>query len=214
MYVPEHFQEQDVDAVRQIVVDAPLCTLIAQASSGLIVNHLPVQLEGERLIGHIARANELHRLLEPTSPVVAVFQAGDTYVSPSWYPSKARHHRHVPTWNYRVAHLHGHIQFLHEERAKRSVVARLTRTHEEATNGAKAWHMSDAPPDYIEDMLREIVAFEMVVTRAQAKVKLSQNRSAEDVAGVARALDARGESALAADIRARHRVARSHSSED
>ena len=202
MYVPDHFQEKDLDAVHQIVSTAPLCALVAQTPSGLVANHLPVLLDGKRLIGHIARANDLHRVLDDDSPVLAIFQAGDAYISPNWYPSKADHHRHVPTWNYRVAHLHGRIRFFHEESAGRAVVARLTRTHEEATHGDAAWRMSDAPPDFIDGMLKEIVAFEITVTRVQAKAKLSQNRAPEDYRGVVRALDDRGEHGLAADMRA------------
>ena len=38
-----------------------------------------------------------------------VFQAGDAYVSPNWYPSKKEFHKQVPTWNYMVAHAHGRI---------------------------------------------------------------------------------------------------------
>ena len=48
--------------------------------------------------------------------------------------------------------------------------------------------MTDAPEDYIALMLRAIVGIEIPVARLLGKWKLSQNRSAADREGVARAL--------------------------
>ena len=50
--------------------------------------------------------------------------------------------------------------------------------------------MSDAPADYIEQMLRAIVGIEIPLTRLEGKFKLSQNRDAADRAGVAAGLAA------------------------
>ena len=44
--------------------------------------------------------------------------------------------------------------------------------------------MDDAPRDYLEGQLRAIVGVELRITRLEAKRKLSQNRIAEDFAGV------------------------------
>ena len=46
------------------------------------------------------------------------------------------------------------------------------------------WSVDDAPRAFIEGQLRAIVGIELVITRVEAKWKLSQNRSAEDIAGV------------------------------
>lgn len=201
MYLPEAFRETDIEAIRETVAAFPLCTLIAHAADGLIANHLPVMLEEERLLGHIARANTLHEQVPDDSAVLAIFQGGDAYVSPNWYPSKPRHHRHVPTWNYRVVHVHGRIRYYRDETSKRRIVARLTRVHEEATNGDQGWRMADAPPDYIESMLDAIVGIEVIVDRIEGKSKLSQNREAEDFSSVAGELDARGHATLASRMR-------------
>ena len=40
------------------------------------------------------------------------------------------------------------------------------------------------PEDYVGNMLRGIVGFEIAITRIEGKLKLSQNRSTEDVRGV------------------------------
>ena len=64
----------------------------------------------------------------------------------------------------------------------------LTARHE-ATR-AEPWSVDDAPADFVARMLRAIVGVELEVTRVEAKRKLSQNRTAEDVAGVVAALAA------------------------
>ena len=39
--------------------------------------------------------------------VLVVFQAVDTYVTPSWYATKREHGKVVPTWNYAIVHAWG-----------------------------------------------------------------------------------------------------------
>ena len=201
MYVPEHFREGDEERVRALVAAHPLATLVVQTDDGLVANHLPMLWQEAELIGHVALANELHRTALQGQEVLAVFSGDSAYVSPNWYPSKQQHHRHVPTWNYSVVHIYGTLNFSHDPRTKRSVVARLTRHHEQRLHGDGAWRMADAPPDYLDDMLDGIVAFTLQVSRINAKAKLSQNRATEDRDGATQALDALGQHRIAAAMR-------------
>ena len=122
--------------------------------------------------------------------MLAVFRGADAYISPNTYPSKADHHRHVPTWNYQAVHIHGTISFQHDSHSKRAAVALLTRLHERRQNGPAAWKMADAPADYIDGMLKAIVGFAIPIDRLEGKRKLSQNRSPADIAGVREGLAA------------------------
>jgi transcriptional regulator len=76
-------------------------------------------------------------------------------------------------------------------------VGLLTRTHERRLNGKSAWRMADAPADYMEQMLANIVAFEVRVSRTLAKSKLSQNRAEVDYHGAVAGLQESGQTALA-----------------
>jgi transcriptional regulator len=177
---------------------------VAQTSAGLVANHMPLLADKDRtLIGHIALANDMHRLVAEGQDVLVMFQGVDGYVSPNFYPSKAEHHRHVPTWNYQVVHMHGTISFQHDERSKRAAVGLLTRQHERRLNGDKAWRMADAPDDYMTDMLGKIVGFRIAVTRTIAKSKLSQNRDQRDFDGAVEGLEKAGDTALADRMAAR-----------
>ncbi len=201
MYVPEHFREISSDEIAGVIGAVPLACVVAQTDHGLIANHLPL-LPGPDgvLIGHVALANDMHRLIADGQEVLAIFRGGDGYVSPNFYPTKAEHGRHVPTWNYQVVHVYGDITFQHEERAKRAAVGLLTRDHERRLNGERAWRMVDAPVDYMTQMLGKIVAFRIAVRRTLAKSKLSQNREARDYLGVVEGLQATGHEALASHM--------------
>ncbi|WP_423207681.1 FMN-binding negative transcriptional regulator [Paracoccus yeei] len=198
MYVPPHFQEIDPAEIASILAEAPLACIVAQTDQGLVANHIPLLAAPDgTLIGHVALANDMHRLIPDGHEVLAIFRGEDGYVSPNFYPSKPRHHRHVPTWNYQVVHVHGPIRFQHDTSAKRAAVGLLTRLHERRVNGAAAWRMADAPADYLQQMLDAIVAFRIAPRRTLAKSKLSQNREDEDRLGAIAGLKATGQAALA-----------------
>ena len=195
MYVPEHFRETRIELLRAFIERHSLGTLVAVTSEGLTANHIPMQLlpatgSPGLLRGHIARANPLWRLLGAGAQVLAIFIGPEHYVSPSWYPSKREHGKAVPTWNYATVHVKGNIRFIDDAAWLRSLVESLTDEHERAS--PSRWRVTDAPADYIEGMLRAIVGFEIQVSAIEGKFKGSQNRSAEDRAGVADALRAEG----------------------
>lgn len=202
MYLPEHFSDTSEDEIAALIEAAPLACVIAHTQDGLVANHLPLILNKSVLIGHVARANDMHRLPDDT-PVLAVFQGVDAYVSANDYPSKAETHRAVPTWNYQIVHIHGRIRFEPGAQAARAAVGLLTARMERRVNGVRGWRMADAPVDYMDDMLANIVAFRIEIDRITAKSKLSQNKGQADREGVARGLKARGAGGMAEMVRQR-----------
>ncbi|QBR03558.1 FMN-binding negative transcriptional regulator [Paraburkholderia pallida] len=195
MYVPAHFDESRTEVLHALIAQHPFGTLVTHGAGGLDANHIPFELlanEGAlgTLHAHVARANPLWQDVADGDEVLAIFRAGDAYISPTWYPSKHETHRQVPTWNYVVVHAHGRIRIRDDEKFVRGVVARLTRTHE--ANEPQPWKMGDAPQDYLDTMLKAIVGLEIEVTRLVGKRKLSQNKEARDIHGAGDALVARG----------------------
>ena len=73
----------------------------------------------------------------------------------------------------------------------------LTRNHERRLNGKDAWRLADAPGDYMQQMLGNIVAFRIKVRKVLAKSKLSQNREERDYLGAITGLRASGQVRLA-----------------
>ena len=199
MYVPAHFDESRLDVLHALIRAHPLGALVTHGSQGLDANHLPFLLEagpaGPGLLqAHVARANPLWRAVRDGDEVMVIFQAGDAYVSPNWYPSKHEQHRQVPTWNYMVAHAHGRIRIRDDARFVRGLVGRLTKTHEAAQ--PIPWKMADSPRDYIDTLVEAIVGIEVELTRIVGKSKLGQNKEVRDIEGAARGLEAAGEDAV------------------
>ncbi len=199
MYVPQHFRESRIDVLQAFVDRHPLATLVAMTADGLTANHIPMHSQlradvdghsGGLLRGHVARANSLWRELQPSAAVLAVFFGADDYISPSWYPSKREHGKAVPTWNYATVHIRGSIRFIDDAPWLRDFVGTLTDVHEHGR--VNRWHMSDAPADYMEGMLRAIVGFEIEISSIVGKFKGSQNRSLADQQAVGAALRASG----------------------
>jgi transcriptional regulator len=94
----------------------------------------------------------------------------------------------VPTWNYVAVHTYGPVEFFDDADRLLQVVTRLTNLHEQPR--AKPWAVTDAPETFIRAQLRGIIGLRLPISRIDGKRKMSQNRSAEDRAGVAAGLAA------------------------
>ena len=214
MYIPPHFAETRPEALHRIIREHPLGTLVRLQDGLLDADHLPFEFEpapggadgaeGTGPLGvlraHVARANPLWQRCPPGTPVMVIFRGNEAYISPNWYPSKHETHRQVPTWNYEVVHAHGTLSIHDDERTVRALVARLTRHHDAAE--PRPWKMGEAPADYIQTMLGNIVGIEVTVTSLVGKSKLSQNREPRDRRSAAETLASRGHEALADAMRA------------
>jgi len=75
---------------------------------------------------------------------------------------------------------------IHEAAPLLNIVSRLTDRHEKGRS--EPWKVADAPSDYLDGMLRAIVGIRLPIARLQGARKLSQNRSAQDIAGVLESL--------------------------
>jgi len=213
MYLPAHFTPSN-EEVQAFLAKVGAADLVTMTDRGLLATMLPLLYEpppagdsgaGDggagnahgsrgRLLGHLARANDQWRETALGETLV-IARGPDAYVTPTWYATKREHGRVVPTWNYVTVHFYGRL-VVHDDPAwVEDLVRRLTDHHER--DHAHPWSVDDAPAAYIAGQLRAIVGVEIVVTRLEAKFKLSQNRSAADVDGVVAGLEEGGARAMA-----------------
>lgn len=207
VYLPEHFAEHDTSAMHELIERHPLGLLITLGDDGLSANHIPFVLDRNsgssgRLLGHVARNNAVWHDHAADQEALVVFQAAEGYISPNWYPTKQVAHRAVPTWNYAVAHVYGPLIIHDDEKWLRGQAGRLTKMME-ATQPSP-WKMADAPRDYLEMMLANIVGIEIPITRLIGKLKAGQNREMVDRVGAIEGLRGDGDSgdAVMADVMA------------
>jgi transcriptional regulator len=187
MYLPKTFEPPDAETLRQFMRAHPFGVLVTMTSTGLDANHLPFVFDAEpapygTLRGHVARANPVWRECQAGTDALIIFQGPDSFISPSWYPTKQETGAVVPTWNYIVVHAHGTVRVVEDAAWLRAHVEALTDRQEAGREAP--WAVSDAPADYIQKMVGAIVGIEMRISRLVGKWKLSQNRSERDRAGV------------------------------
>jgi len=192
MYIPPSNAPPSADDVTRLLLETRAGDLVTVGDDGLTVSMIPFLYDSSRppegsLLGHVARPNAQWRGADGREALVLV-HGPDGYVSPAWYAAKREHGRDVPTWNYVLVAVHGTLRVHDDAGWTRDVVERLTRAHERGRD--EPWDVSDAPEPYIAGQLKAIVGIEVAIERIEAKWKLSQNRSAADVAGAIAGLEA------------------------
>ena len=187
MYVPSHFEETRPEVLRQLIHDHSLAALVTLGSEGLNANHIPLELDPVpapfgTLRGHVARGNPVWRDFSRDVEALAVFQGPQAYISPAWYQTKRETGKVVPTYNYIVVHAYGPMRIIEDRAWLRGLVERLTNRYE--AGRAEPWKVTDAPADFVEQMLGAIIGIEIPLTRLVGKWKVSQNRPSVDRDGV------------------------------
>ncbi len=190
MYIRDAFKQHDINAIVDCVKDNSLALLVVNGEPFPQVFHVPLLLiqEDEKwlLKGHVALANPLVTL--DKTPILAVFNGADAYISPGFYATKQQDPRVVPTWNYATVQMGGQLELKHDLDWKLALLTQLTQTHEGKRE--QPWQITDAPADYIEKMTKAIVGIEIEVEDIKGKWKVSQNQPQENKQSVANHLEA------------------------
>jgi transcriptional regulator len=208
VYIPTHFAADDT-TVRELLARGQAADLITVTEQGMLATFLPLVFdpdEGEHgvLRGHVARNNDQWRQ-RAIGEALVIVHGPDAYITPSWYASKSEHGRVVPTWNYLTAHVYGELRTHDDPEWLDAHVRGLTALQESAE--PTPWSVDDAPAAFVAGQLRAIVGIEVVISRVEAKVKMSQNRPPADVEGVVAGLRARGDADTAAAVQSARRPA-------
>lgn len=216
MYQPAHrkFEVEDpAGLLGQLCAVVP-ATLVTHGPGGFRASILPMLFDPDdgplgTLRGHLARGNPQWREIEGSiaaggdgaGEALAILDGPDGYVSPAWYEEKRLTGKVVPTWNYVTIQAHGTLITRHETDWLIHHVTRLVDRHE--AGRPVPWQLTDAPDAYVRSQARAIVGLELLITRLEAKAKLSQNRSAADISGAIDGLRAGspGERAIAHEMR-------------
>lgn len=182
MFIPRNFKMAKLADQQKFIHEYGFGVVVSAADS-LVGIHLPFVLDTENsekgvLYTHCAKANPHWQHLEGQK-VIVIFTGPHGYISPSWYENQPA----VPTWNYTAVHVYG-VATLLETTQTLHVVDRVVTQYE-----PQLLEKRDIITDQLKDrMLAAIVGFKIVITDIQGQMKLGQNRSKTDQAGVYRAL--------------------------
>jgi transcriptional regulator len=165
--------------------------MISHSSEGLIVSHYPFLLdetapeEGANsivLVSHVGRPDErLHELGD--HEIVVVFYGPSGYVSPGWYDLPTG----VPTWNFATVHAYGKPALL-SDTENLAVLERLVDWFEDPLPQPFRMRATLENEQYAERIVHGTVGFRMVVTRFEAKNKMSQDKPPAVIARIVESL--------------------------
>jgi transcriptional regulator len=192
MYIPEFNRVRDHTEAVSFVQANPFAILVSPSEGGPFATHIPIlarEADNQVVLhGHMAKANSHWGLLQGGQESLAIFHGPHAYISPSLYESRES----VPTWNYAAVHVYGQARVVTEpERLLEEVQDIINRF-----DPAYFAQWSSLSDKFRHGMLKQIVGFEMVATRIEAKFKISQNRTKKDQAAVIASLGQSTDSAV------------------
>lgn len=195
MYIrPSHRPRSDAD-VLEIIREHMFATLITSSAEGLIASHLPFMIDEERgehgtLLAHMARANPQSAAIGAAEEALVIFAGPHAYISPSWYEDRAT----APTWDYVAVHCYGRTVRHSDEEALQNIKHLVSVMEAQSPN---PWSVAELRPDDVHTMVRNVVSFEIPISRIEGKFKLNQGEKPERTRTAIAKLEQQGAGTLA-----------------
>jgi transcriptional regulator len=185
-YTPDYILT-DENEVKRLIRENPWATIVSNTAKGLVASHYPVVLEedadGISIVSHVGRPDERNHELGQHE-VLVIIQGPHGYVSPAWYDNDS----FVPTWNHVTAHLYSTPEILSEEENFR-VLGELVDHFERRMPEPVSLQLDETSARHIAT---GTVGIRMRITRFDARLKLSQNKSPDVVERIIDALEGDG----------------------
>ena len=175
MYNIPYFKANNQDEVLDFMKANPFVTICGVDANGFpVATQVPVliKVENEKITisGHVMRKQEHSNAFELNKKVLVIFSAPSAFVSANWYTEKNM----GSTWNYQAVHAKGQLE-IKDEAHLRTLLTDLTLHFEKDSNApTQVKNLSDA---YMEQNMKAIYSFDIVVQDLQHVFKLSQNRN-------------------------------------
>jgi transcriptional regulator len=174
MYDIPHFKANHHQEVIDFMQAHPFVTICGVDANGLpVATHIPVLIKIENEIitirGHIMRKQDHTIAFENNNNVLVIFSAPSAFVSANWYTTKNM----GSTWNYQTVHARGKME-IKDEQHLRNLLTELTLHFEK--NPDAPTQVKNLSNEYMEQNMKAVYSFDIVVQDLQHVFKLSQNR--------------------------------------
>lgn len=173
MYSPAYAIQSDSSENERIIRENPFSTIV-YANEAL---HLPMLLEGQQLIGHMAKANSAWKALQGTCALF-IFHGPHHYISPTFYGTDTN----VPTWNYISVHVRGEITIREDEEFLKKALLALSQKYDPGFDIEK--NITDH-----KKLFASIVGIEVRITEIFGKFKLAQSKPEDERQNVIQELE-------------------------
>lgn len=180
MYIPSNIKVDDNSVAHDFINEFGFGVIVTTSLTG---THIPFILhsdEGDNgcLYSHCAKANKHWKELNGTD-VLIIFMGPHSYISPTWYARSPA----VPTWNYAAVHVYGRVSLLNDSQTLEAVEEVVEKYESDLL--VKRDIITN---DFRDKLLGAIVGFKIEISTIECKLKLGQQRKAEDQSGVYNAL--------------------------
>jgi transcriptional regulator len=189
MYIPKQYLEEEWAPQANLIKENPLATVITYTNeNGLIANHYPFYLKIDESTGkkylhaHIAKANNQIPSLKESDEILVIFKSDDSYITPSYYPSKKETHKFVPTWDFAAVHVYGKPTIVDDKIWVRKQLDDLTGQQE--SDRIDQWTVDEAPESYVNLLQKAIIGLKIEILRTESKFKFEQKMKDQDIDGV------------------------------
>jgi transcriptional regulator len=172
-YPPQHYQDDNINHMIDVIKTYPLATLISVKDNKPFITHLPlIYREDGKIIGHIDKFNPQAEFLRDNNDISIIFSGPQCYISPSIYTTTQ-----LPTWNYIKVHLKGTVKAIESNDALKESLIKMTEFLEQPK------HNFILEPDNprMESLINYIKMFEITITNWEGKFKLSQDKKPQDI---------------------------------
>jgi transcriptional regulator len=174
MYNIPHFKAKDHQEVLDFMQANPFVTICGVDANGFpVATHVPILIKIENdmitITGHMMRKQDHSNAFEKNKNVLVIFSAPSAFVSADWYTTKNM----GSTWNYQTVHAKGQLE-IKDETHLRNLLTELTLHFEKDTESPT--QVKNLSEEYMQQNMKAIFSFDIVVTDLQHVFKLSQNR--------------------------------------
>jgi transcriptional regulator len=174
MYDISYFKANNHQEVLDFMQANPFVTICGVDAHGLpIATHIPVLIKIENEIisisGHMMRKQDHSNAFEINKNALVIFSAPSAFVSANWYTTKNM----GSTWNYQTVHARGRLE-IKDEAHLRKLLTDLTLHFEKDENAPT--QVKNLSEEYMQQNMKAIYSFEIIVEDLQHVFKLSQSR--------------------------------------
>lgn len=187
MLQTKHFITTDESEVKRLIRNNPWGTFVADTTQGIVASHYPILLDEEcdgiSILSHVGKPDDRNLELGEREMMLIV-QGPHGYISPGWYDPDDI----IPTWNHVTAHLYGVPEIL-PPAENYEVLTRLVDTFEAPMPNPRSISTQE---EFTRGVAQGTVGLRMQITRFEARLKLSQNKSTKVRSHIVNGLRASG----------------------
>lgn len=187
MYDISYFKAKDNQEVIDFMHAYPFVTICGVDADGFpVATHIPVliKIENDNIIisGHMMRKQDHSNAFEINKNVLVIFSAPSAFVSAAWYTEKNM----GSTWNYQTVHAKGQLEIKDDAHLFKLLTDLTLHFEKDPESPTQVKNLSE---EYMQQNMKAIFSFDMVVEDLQHVFKLSQNRDEVSHANIQKELN-------------------------